>query len=224
MALILHIDTALQRGNVGIAKNGESLWNVQSDDQYNHAAFVQPAIEEVLKQSGYRLTDVDAIGVIAGPGSYTGIRVAMASAKGLCYALNKPLLTVNTLEVMTLAAIEKFPAIDVYCPMIDARRNEVFTALYNERMELVMPVQALILDETSFEQQLSYGKIIYFGNGSDKFKNIIKLPVNALFEQVGYDGAQIAKSLLNSFKNNVFQDLAYSEPMYVKDFYLGKNT
>lgn len=222
MALILHIDTALQQANVGIADDGIPLVNIQNEDQYSHAAFVQPAIQEALRQSNMSIDSIDAVGVTAGPGSYTGLRVAMASAKGLCYALNKPLLAVNTLEVMAAAAIEKFPGFDLYCPMIDARRNEVYTSLYTSSLEVSMTVTALILEKTSFEKALANATVLYFGNGSIKFKNTIEPHANAFFEEVAYDGAHLAKCLLKSFKHNDFQDLAYAEPLYVKDFYLGK--
>lgn len=223
MALILHIDTALQQANVGIADDGILLVSMQNEDQHNHASFVQPAIQEVLRQSNISVNRIDAVGVTAGPGSYTGLRVAMASAKGLCYALNKPLLFVNTLEVMTAAAIERFPAFDFYCPMIDARRNEVYTSLYTSLLEIAMPVTALTLEKTSFEKELSKATVLYFGNGSIKCKNTIEQHVNAFFEDIHYSGAHIAQCLLKSFKHNEFQNLAYAEPLYVKDFYLGKS-
>ncbi|MFT3748434.1 MAG: tRNA (adenosine(37)-N6)-threonylcarbamoyltransferase complex dimerization subunit type 1 TsaB [Agriterribacter sp.] len=222
MALILHIDTALKQANIGLADHGTLLVNIQNEDQYSHASFVQPAIQKALRQSDVSIDSIDAVGVTAGPGSYTGLRVAMASAKGLCYALNKPLLAVNTLEVMATAAIEKFPGFDFYCPMIDARRNEVYTSLYTSLLDAAMPVTALILEKTSFEEALSKATVLYFGNGSIKFKNTIGHHENAFFEEINYSGAHLAKCLLKSFKHNGFQDLAYAEPFYVKDFYLGK--
>lgn len=224
MALILHIDTALQQANIGIAKDGELILNLRNEDQYNHASFVQPAIQEVLQQSGINIESIDAVGITAGPGSYTGLRVGMASAKGLAYTLQKPLLSVGTLQVMTVAAIEKFPGFDFYCPMIDARRNEVYTALYTPGLEAKMAAQPLILDHSSFEQQLSKEKILFFGNGSIKYRNILSSHNNALFESVEYTGAHIAQCLFNSFKHNAFENVAYAEPLYLKDFYLGKTS
>jgi tRNA threonylcarbamoyladenosine biosynthesis protein TsaB len=222
MALILHIDTALQQANIGIADNGTLLVNIQNEDQYNHASFVQPAIQKALQQLNINIAQIDAVGVTAGPGSYTGLRVAMASAKGLCYALNKPLLFANTLEVMTIAAIEKFSGFDLYCPMIDARRNEVYTSLYSSSLKVVMPTTALILETTSFEKTLQNSKILYFGNGSIKFNTMIVQDANAFFEEVNYNGTHLATALFNSYKHNDFQQLAYSQPLYVKEFYLGK--
>ena len=218
MALILHIDTALQLANIGIANNGELLLNIQNENQNSHASFVQPAIQKVLSQTGISINNIDAIGITAGPGSYTGLRVAMASAKGLCYALQKPLVSISTLQVMAMAAIEKSPGFDFYCPMIDARRNEVYTALYNSLLQLILPAQPLILTDTSFKEQLLNGKALFFGDGAEKFKNIIYDNVNAFFEIQEYDGTHLAQSFFRSFKHNIFEDLAYAEPLYLKDF------
>ncbi|MFT3950083.1 MAG: tRNA (adenosine(37)-N6)-threonylcarbamoyltransferase complex dimerization subunit type 1 TsaB [Agriterribacter sp.] len=222
MALILHIDTALQQANVGISDNGILLANIQNNDQYSHASFVQPAIQKALQQSNIAIGGIDAVGITAGPGSYTGLRVAMASAKGLCYALNKPLLAVGTLEVMAVAAIAKFPGYNLYCPMIDARRNEVYTALYTSIADIIMPAQPLILKNDSFEKELTNDKILFFGDGSVKWRNIIDGQINACFELVEYEGVYLAETLFNRFKHNAFEHLAYSEPFYVKEFYLGK--
>ncbi|MCC6290251.1 MAG: tRNA (adenosine(37)-N6)-threonylcarbamoyltransferase complex dimerization subunit type 1 TsaB [Chitinophagaceae bacterium] len=222
MALILHIDTALQQANVGISDNGIVLLNIQNKDQYSHASFVQPAIQKVLQQLNIAIGNIDAVGITAGPGSYTGLRVAMASAKGLCFALNKPLLAVSTLEVMAVAAIAKFPGYNLYCPMIDARRNEVYTALYTSATDIVMPARPLILKNDSFEKELANDKILFFGDGSVKWENIVSPHTNASFEWVEYDGVYLAKTLFNRFKNNAFENLAYSEPFYLKEFYLGR--
>lgn len=222
MALILHIDTALQQANIGIANNGELVLNLQNENQNSHASFVQPAIQKVLSQTGISINNIDAIGVTAGPGSYTGLRVAMASAKGLCYALQKPLVCVSTLQVMAIAATETFPDFDFYCPMIDARRNEVYTAVYNNSLEIIMPAQPLILNEHCFEELLVKGKMLFCGNGAMKCKNIINANINSFFEIGEYNGVHLAQSLFNCFKNNHFGDVAYAEPMYLKDFYTGK--
>ena len=219
MALILHIDTALQQANIGIAKDGELMLQIQNSDQYNHASFVQPAIQQVLQQLGISINSIDAIGITAGPGSYTGLRVAMASAKGLCYALQKPLLAVGTLEVMTVAAVEKFPEYSFYCPMIDARRDEVYTAAYTARLEIEMAPQPLILDNHSYKDVLAKGKTLFWGSGSEKYRDILNFNINAFFEQPVYDGKHIAQCLFNSFKNKDFENLAYSEPAYLKGFY-----
>ncbi len=190
----------------------------------NHAAFVQPAIQEILKTSGLSLNKIDAVGVTGGPGSYTGLRVAMSSAKGLCYVLQKPLLTVSTLQALAYAAIDSFPGYDMYCPMIDARRNEVFTALYDEEVNILADPHALILEPSSFTANLKKGTVLFFGNGAAKWQQLIAPDSNAYFKVVEYDGRHLSHLLFKSFINKDFKDLAYTEPSYLKDFYLGNKT
>lgn len=223
MAWILHIDTALSRAIVGLSKDGQPVTALFNERQHDHAAFVQPAVQQVLEKAGITLHDLAAVGVIAGPGSYTGLRVGMASAKGICYALGIPLLTVSTLEVMAAAAIAHFPGYDVYCPMIDARRNEVYTAQYDADGREIDKPQALILAGSSFEQALTRKKVLFTGNGAIKWKEMIHPSANAFFEQVDYNGAQLAVIFLNSFKNREFCDLAYTNPLYLKDFHFATN-
>lgn len=221
MAFILHIDTALQKAFVGLSEDGKLLYEVKSDAPMNHAAFVQPAIQHVLKMAGLSLNEIDAVGVTGGPGSYTGLRVAMASAKGLCYALQKPLLSVSALQALACAAIDSFPGSSIYCAMIDARRNEVFAALYDEKMNVLDPPQALILEPSSFIEVMKSNPVIYFGSGAVKWQQIMLPNSNAGFKTVEYDGRQLSFLLFNSFKNKQFKDLAYAEPAYLKDFYFG---
>lgn len=217
MALLLHIDTALEKAFVGLSRNGVLLMELENAVQHDHAAFVQPAIRHVLDKCSFSMNDIDAVGVTTGPGSYTGLRVGMASAKGICYALNKPLVAVTTLEVMAAAAIEAFPGFDAYCPMIDARRNEVYAALYEPAMKVVLPPHAAILSVDFFAQELQYKKILFFGSGASKWKQMDVFSNNASFEKVAYNGKHLVKLLLKSFKNNLFCNLAYTEPLYIKD-------
>lgn len=219
MSLILHIDTALEKAFVGLAEDGKLLLGIENSIQQDHAKFVQPAIQQILQQLQLNPLSIDAVGVTKGPGSYTGLRVGMSSAKGLCYALNKPLLAINTLELLTDAAIENFPGFDIYCPMIDARRKEVFTALYNESVETAQLPLALILDQQSFYKELQKNRILFFGNGSEKWKLITENSPNAFFENVQYNGKHLSSLFFNCFKNRQFCNLAYEEPLYVKDFH-----
>lgn len=216
MALLLHIDTALEKAFVGLSRDGELLTELDNTVQYDHAAFVQPAIAQMMSTLHISISAIDAVGVTSGPGSYTGLRVGMASAKGICYALGKPLLVVSTLEVMAAAALETFPGFDLYAPMIDARRNEVYTALYNSQGELVLSPRAAILSGDLFKQA-QHKKLLCFGSGAHKWKD----KGAACFEKADYNGIHLSRLLYNSFKNNDFCNLAYAEPVYVKDFYFG---
>ena len=218
MALILNIDTATETAQVSFAKDGIVLQALQNNAQKDHASFLQTAIQQLAKTAVITLNDVDAIAVTAGPGSYTGLRVGMSSAKGLCYALNKPLIAINTLEVLAADAIQRSndDAI-LFCPMIDARRMEVFTAIYNHDLTTALAPCAMVLDEHSFAEQLMQHKIIFFGSGAVKWQSICKNP-NALFANVSNPANAMAALSNTYFKKQAFADLAYSEPLYLKEF------
>lgn len=219
MALILHIDTALEKASVGVSKDGVLLRELTSSVPNAHAAFVQPAIQEVMESQQIGLERLDAVGVVSGPGSYTGLRVGMASAKGICYALKKPLAGVCTLEVMTCAAIDLFPGFDYYAPMIDARRMEVFTALYNARLEPRVAPCPAILSPDLFSDINNGKKILCFGNGSSKWEKEQILNKNISLADLNYNGIHLAQLFFAFYRKNNFIDLAYSEPLYLKDFY-----
>ena len=224
MALILNIDTATEYAGVCISEGSHVLAMEESSEQKNHAAFVQSAIKKILSDGALKPTSIAAIAVTQGPGSYTGLRVGLASAKGLCYALKKPLILVNTLEVMALAAIEE--AKDkgtktsdlLFCPMIDARRQEVFTALYNNELQNILAAFALVLDENSFASELADHTIIFSGNGSIKLKELIRHK-NAIFSASTHRIQHLAHLSSAAFNLNRFNDIAYSEPFYLKEFY-----
>ncbi|PWU01841.1 MAG: tRNA (adenosine(37)-N6)-threonylcarbamoyltransferase complex dimerization subunit type 1 TsaB [Bacteroidetes bacterium] len=220
MSLILHIDTALEKAYVGLARDGELLAEFENIEQKEHASFVQPAIKEMLEQLNLKPVNLDAVGVTIGPGSYTGLRVGMASAKGICYALKIPLITIGTLELYASAALDQFPGYDAYCPMIDARRNEVFTAVYDSTMVERMAPHALVLDPESFERYFNqFGRVIFFGNGSEKFKSLAKSFQNADFETIFYNGKHLASKIYANYCKKIYSDLAYSEPLYAKEFH-----
>ena len=219
MALILNIDTATETAQISFAKDGIVLQSLSNDLQKDHAAFLQTAIQQLLKNVGVSLNNIDAIAVAAGPGSYTGLRVGMASAKGLCYALNKPLIVLNTLEILTIAAQQQFknPVEILFCPMIDARRMEVFTAVYNNSLNTSLPPCAMILQEDSFLNQLKENRIVFFGTGAAKWKTICKHS-NASFTIV-LNLPQAMAYLSNTyFLQNNFANLVYSQPFYIKEF------
>lgn len=221
MSVIINIDTASENAHVSIAKDGEVLQSRSNDSQKDHAGFLQAAIREVMKAAGVDFKETDAVAVTAGPGSYTGLRVGMASAKGLCYALKIPLITIGTLEVLTASALDSFMPEPMekllFCPMMDARRVEVFTAIYHNDLTLYLQPCALVLDEFSFEQYLSKGKIIFFGSGSNKWQQLCRHP-NAVFKQVEILPKSMSKCTDLLFSQKKFTDLAYSEPFYLKEF------
>ena len=216
MALILNIDTALETASICLAKDGELIQLTENDNQNDHAAWLQLAIQNLMLNSEYSMQDLNAVAVSIGPGSYTGLRVGLSSAKGLCYALNIPLITVGTLEMMALAAKEEMA--DLLCPMIDARRMEIFTALYTKNLEELMKPKAMIIDGTSFAELLPSNKILFYGSGSKKLKKLI-CHDNAIFGTIMTNAGQLATISLNCFVKSQFADIAYSEPLYLKEFF-----
>ena len=175
------------------------------------------AIKEILDEQKILISSLSAIGLSAGPGSYTGLRVGMASAKGLCFALGIPLITVNTLQLMALAASEGSDGL--LCPMIDARRMEVFTALYDRELKEIIPASNLVLDQNSFDELLKKEHISFFGNGSQKFRDLRNSNDNASFIESEATAAHMIKLVFQKFKAEDFANLAYSEPYYGRSFY-----
>ncbi len=225
MSLILQIDTALDTAIVSIAQNGNLLLELTNKDQKEHAGFLQPAIETIFQRVGLDLKAIDAIAVSAGPGSYTGLRVGMASAKGLAFALNKPLITIGTLEIITTNALiqanNSYPDNDaIYCPMIDARRMEVYTAIYDNKLNVLLEPSAMILAPDSFANWLLKNKICFFGNGATKFENISTHP-NASFLLLSNNSLAMSKLALYKYISKEFADVAYSTPFYLKEFFSG---
>ncbi|HEU4861517.1 MAG TPA: tRNA (adenosine(37)-N6)-threonylcarbamoyltransferase complex dimerization subunit type 1 TsaB [Chitinophagaceae bacterium] len=216
MALILNIDTAIDSASVCLAKDAEVLSIVKNEKQKDHAAWLHLAIKEVFEKNSLELKTIDATAVTGGPGSYTGLRIGMATVKGICYALAKPMIVLNTLEVMANAA--KNEDADLLCPMIDARRMEVFTAMYSKDLQTIKKPAAITLNEKSFDEELSKHSICFFGNGSNKFRSI-KKNKNALFILIDTDASYMVSLSEDKFRQKEFAELAYAEPLYLKEFY-----
>lgn len=225
MNFILHIDTAMEKGSVCLSGNGQLLQIVSNNAQKEHASFIQPAIAAVLKKQNITAQELNAVSVVNGPGSYTGLRIGLATAKGMCYALQIPLITVGTFEVMTTAAIkllkhrqEEIAATDLFCPMIDARRMEVYTALLNSRLQYISNPASIIISSDALIGQLNTCKIFFYGNGAEKFKQVCKHS-NAKFINIDFDASAAISLSSQRFKEKNFAGLAYSEPFYGKEFY-----
>ncbi len=225
MTTILHIDTALNHASTCVTRGDEVLAIKESHEQKKHASFLQPAIEKLLADTGLSLSQMDAIAVSAGPGSYTGLRVGLASAKGICFAIQKPLIMVNTLEVLAQSLISHFAKMNitpepnaVICPLIDARRMEVFTAIYTLNLEEMEAAHARVVNVGSFDKFLAK-RITYFcGNGTDKCRPLLT-HTNARPENIAHSAADLAKRALIAYQSNRFANLAYVEPFYVKEFF-----
>jgi tRNA threonylcarbamoyladenosine biosynthesis protein TsaB len=218
MALILGIDTAMVKAGVCLSKDGETLGIRENSEQKEHAAWLHRAVEEIMRATDHQMRQLDAVAVTGGPGSYTGLRVGMAAAKGFCYALNIPLIAEDTLKVMAFAAKEQVPESHLLCPMIDARRMEVFTALYRHDGTPLLESVAMVIDENSFSSWLPDHKVSFFGEGADKCKPIITAS-SAHFSRVNYHAGYLGNIAFLRYLQGEFTGLAYSEPAYTKEFY-----
>ncbi len=219
MALLLNIDTATEIATLSISDKEKVIASVTNNNQKDHASFLQPAIKNLLQEARLSINQLNAIAVTAGPGSYTGLRVGMASAKGLCYALHIPMITINTLEVMALSTIKKIgDQRGFYCPLIDARRMEVFTSVYNYTLTEIIKPCSMILDDDSFKDLLQKNNIYFSGSGAVKLKNILN---NKSAEFIGTESSAFSMAAL-SYKNyeaQNFANIASASPLYLKEFY-----
>jgi len=216
VSISLNIDTAIETASVCVARNESVLGLKMNPSQKDSAAWLHVAIEDLLEEVGISLLELDVIAVTEGPGSYTGLRVGMATAKGLCYTLNKPLIAVNTLLTMANAAVAREDE-ELLCPMIDARRMEVFTAVYDKSLNTIVNPTNIILNELSFNNLLEK-RVLFFGNGSRKFKSITTHK-NACFADIELSAASMVPLVNERFLKGKFTELAYSEPFYGKAFH-----
>ncbi len=218
MSLILNIDTSTETAGISLAEDGKELASARNGNQQDHAAWLHQAIKKLLNDTAHTLQQLDAVAITEGPGSYTGLRVGMAAAKGFCYSLNIPLITENTLKTMAQAAKSTSSA-ELICPMIDARRMEVFTAIYNPELQELMPASALVLDEYSFSEFLSGHTVLFTGNGSPKWRKVNRSASAFFGDPQPYLSTSLAYLSYQKFKQKQFTDIIYSEPFYLKGFY-----
>ncbi len=220
MALLLCIDTSTTHASVALAKDAALLGIKTNKTQKDHGSFLQPAIKVLLQETGFALKDLEAIAVTSGPGSYTGLRVGFASAKGLCYALNLPLITIPTTVVMSEAARKEINTANefILCPMIDARRMEVFTCLYTAQLDPLTAIAAKILEPGSFTAELDWQSVYFFGDGSAKWQTICQHP-GAHFLQIDWNASDMTELAEKKYGQRAFTSLAYSAPEYGKEFH-----
>lgn len=219
MAVILCIETSGKNCSVAISKDGQAISVKEfSSENYTHAEALHPFIGQVCEQSGVVLGELEAIAVSKGPGSYTGLRIGVSSAKGLCFALGIPLIAVDTLQALALKTSITHPGFEYYQPMLDARRMEVYTARFSNTGERQCETEAIILDQAYFDE--APGSIAFSGNGADKCVELIHTP-HQLFANIDTDAAMLTSLAEQSFGNGDFADLAYFEPYYLKDFIPG---
>lgn len=218
-AYILHIDSALPDALVGISLNGAFVSFRTNENQKDHASFLHLAIQDIMQEIGLTFAELKAIAVTIGPGSYTGIRIGLASAKGFCMAADLPLITIDNLYLLAKAAwLERSEKPTLYCPLIDARRMEVFTSLYDFELNELKSPHPHIISEESFRDLLEKNEILFVGNGTIKTTSIIKHP-NAFFNaQTSIDKA-FAQIAMEKYNTKTFENLVKASPLYTKEFY-----
>lgn len=214
MALILTIETSTSKLSVALARDGKVLASRISDEARLQASLTAPFVKEVLDQAGYSVKDLDAVCVGKGPGSYTGLRVGVSTAKGLCFGAGIPIIAIGSLDALAAGSGAREGLV---IPMIDARRMEVYTAVFSPEGEQLTPVEAKVVDSGAFEAELDKGPVLFIGDGALKCASVISHP-NASFREAWPLAQDLAPLAEKAFEQKRFEDLAYFEPFYLKDF------
>lgn len=223
MALILNIETSTTVCSVALAENGKIIALKKTRDENSHSRILTVFIEDIFKETNIDIKKLDAVAVSKGPGSYTGLRIGVSAAKGIAYGLNIPLISVNTLQIMALQLKSKYNEFEkdeniILSPMIDARRMEVYTALFDKNLNMKTEISADIIDENSYETELINHKIFFFGNGADKLNKIIKHKNAVFIEDIHPSADYMIEFSEKKFESKTFEDTAYFEPFYLKNF------
>lgn len=221
MSIILQIETSTQVCSAAISRDGYTIALKEEMASNIHAGSLTLFIQDVMKTAGIGFDALDAVAVSKGPGSYTGLRIGVSTAKGLCYALDIPLIAIDTLQMMAAGFLTQYPQYEgLICAMIDARRMEVFTAVFDSKLAMIHPVEARIITEESYTDLLKTHVISFIGDGAAKCANLLEHE-NAIFEADNFNSAShISKLAADAFKQTDFVDVAYFEPFYLKDFVL----
>ena len=220
MSLLLNIETTTKNCSVALFENSKLLsYKEHNSHQYLHAEYLTVFIEEVLKKIDITLKEIDGIALSKGPGSYTGLRIGTSTAKALCYSLDIPLISISTLRYMAFAMSRK-EKYKFYCPMIDARRMEVFASIYDQDNNEVREVKADVIKEDTYTQFLK-NKVVFFGNGALKCKYTITNPNAFFIDNIFPSATDMGILTHDKFVKKDFEDVAYFEPYYLKDFVAG---
>ncbi|MDR0969439.1 MAG: tRNA (adenosine(37)-N6)-threonylcarbamoyltransferase complex dimerization subunit type 1 TsaB [Lentimicrobiaceae bacterium] len=227
MACILLLETATKSCSVALERDGKLIsLRENASENYSHAEKVTLFIEAVMKESGIAFSKLDAVAVSKGPGSYTGLRIGVSTSKGICYAIEKPLIAVNTLlsmaTQMKMRLGKNFSDSDLLCPMIDARRMEVYTAVFDASLREINKTKALIIDENSFSDLTEKHRIHCFGSGAEKCTSVFSNNKQLLIHQdFNLSATGMIAWAERAFLEQTFENLAYFEPFYLKDFVAG---
>jgi len=217
---IVNIETSTKVCGVSLAKEGKLIDNKESKEGNSHAANLAPFIEEILTRNNILYSDLGAIAISKGPGSYTGLRIGTSTAKGLCYSLDIPLIAINTLHSMAAHAKNLYSDDfkGIFRPMIDARRMEVYSQAFSNKLEALTEVEAIVIDENSFKEEKVSQEVLFFGDGAEKCMDTIKHRNAIYFDKAEASALGMVRLSYEAFKNKKFEDVAYFEPFYLKEF------
>ena len=219
---ILCVDTTSDFCSVSLFDNQNLIENNNSKIERSHSKLLIKLIDDTLNNNKLKIADIDIFSISKGPGSYTGLRIGLSSIKGFCYALNKPLVSINTLKILAISALENIYDKDfILCPMIDARRMEVYTKSFDHNLNELSNDQAIILEKDTFDNYKDK-KVYFFGDGSDKYKKIVNRKNFIFLDNINPDSKFMGQLSYDKFINRNFEDLSSFEPNYIKDFYLIK--
>lgn len=217
MSFILSIETSTVICSVSLHDRGSLVIDKEEQAPQSAASLLTPMIDHLFKESGIDKSNLEAVAVSAGPGSYTGLRIGVATAKGICYSLGLPLITLDSLHAMA-DSVDPKPKSHLLAPMFDARRMEVYTCLLTSALEVQEPTRPLVIDETSFATVLAKNKVLFFGPGSDKCRDIIRHP-NAMFlPGIQPQARAMGNQAFRKFESKDFADVSQFEPAYLKEF------
>ena len=223
MAYLLALETSSTVCSVALFQDELLLGISELQIEKSHSSHITVLVDQLLQNCRVPLSGLDAIVLSGGPGSYTGLRIGSSTAKGFCFSLDIPLIEVSTLKALAAAAVSLTPNPGRYlfCPMIDARRMEVYTTLLSQDLEEVQPVSPVVLTPESFQQQLSNNQILFFGSGAAKCKVLLGDQPNALYlEGLGVSARWLGKLGLEKYRQGLFEDVAYYEPFYLKEVHI----
>ena len=215
--MILSLETSISVCSIAIHHNGILVGHLELHQDNIHAQKLMPAIDSLLRQLGYVTNDLNAIAVSSGPGSYTGLRIGVSTAKGLCYASDIPLIGVDTLDALAYRVHGLVEEQDLIIPMIDARRMEVYQKVVTGKMEVISPLEPLVVEGDSFAPYLEQGKVFFLGDPVRKVQDVVEHP-NARFVSVLNSAVSVGQIAYKKYLNKEFEDLAYFEPNYLKEF------
>lgn len=218
MSCILNIETATEVCSVAVSYGEEIIFQKEETKGPSHAVLLGQFVNEAIEYLRAEKIKPDAVAVSCGPGSYTGLRIGVSEAKGLCYGLNIPLISIPTLKLMAYSVSNIIEESSLLCPMIDARRMEVYDALFDNKLNELRSVSADIIDENSFADFLVNNKITFFGNGAEKCRVVLQSPNAVFLDNIYPKAADMMKLAEEAYDNGSFVDVAYFEPFYLKEF------